>query len=113
FHEEDSLLLPDKKNLTPQQWTELKRLNDAFRQEYSIRREMLLRRVDTTINSFGWKNDPSREVDQALLTSIYSKSREKIPVAPCITLANALAARGSDCNALISDVISTSHANCL
>lgn len=113
FHEEDSLLLPNKMTLTPKQWTELKRLNEAFRSEYSIRREMILRRADTTINSFSWKEDPSRQVNQALLKDVYKKSREKMTTAPCITLANALAARSSDCNALISQVISTSHANCI
>lgn len=112
-HEEDSLLLPNKMTLTPKQWTELKRLNEAFRREYSIRREMILRRADTTINSFSWKNDSSREVNQTLLKDVYKKCREKMTTAPCITLANALAARSSDCNALISEVISTSHANCI
>lgn len=113
FHEEDSLLLPNKMTLTPKQWTELKGLNEAFRNEYSIRREMILRRADTTINSFSWKEDPSRQVNQALLKDVYKRSREKMSTAPCITLANALAARSSDCNALISQVISTSHANCI
>lgn len=111
--EEDSLLLPGNKHLTSQQWAELKNLNDLFRRDYAIRREMLLRRADTTISSFGWKNDPSREIDQAVLNDLYQKCRERMSVPPRITLANALAARSSDCNSLINDVISTSHASCL
>lgn len=114
LYEEDSLLLPDKKVLTSEQWTELKQLNETFRKGYSVRREMLLRRLDTTVNSFTWKNsDSSREIDVQLLKTVYKKCRDQLTITPGITLSHALAARSSDCNSLINDVISTKHANCV
>ena len=113
LNEEDSLLLPENKSLTSNQWAELKKLNEIFQNEYSIRRDMLLRRAYTTVNSFCWKEDKTRSVDEKQIKEIFNNARKKIPNIPCITLSHALAARSSDCASLINEVISTTHANCI
>lgn len=111
--EEDSLLLPQNSSLTSAEWADLKALNEQLRVEYGLRREMLLRRADTTVNSFTWKNDPSRAVDAQKIKSTYNQRRQPLIATPAVTLSHALAARSSDCSSLINDVISTSHANCV
>lgn len=35
-------------------WEKIKAINDVFTQQYSIRKSMLLKRLDVTIDSFGW-----------------------------------------------------------
>lgn len=43
-----------KEPLRTEQWAELEKINDALRQEYTIRRRMLLKRADVTVQSFTW-----------------------------------------------------------
>lgn len=38
--------------LTEKQWTELEKIQDELDKDYTIRREMLLKRLDCTIQSF-------------------------------------------------------------
>lgn len=113
LNEEDSLLLPEGKQLSLEQWDELKKLNELLRDEYSLRRDLMLRRAQTTMNAFCWKQDSSREADEQHIKKIYSASSKKLSKVPSVTLSHSLAARNSDCKSLIHDMISTSHANCL
>lgn len=112
IREEDSLLLADDSQLNSDEWDELTSLNEKLKSEYSLRREMLLLRVDTTISSFNWKSDQAR-VDSNTLRNIYEQSRKKLTKKPKVTLAHSLAARTSDCQHLLNDVISGNHVNCV
>ena len=43
-----------KANLSQKQWEAVKFINEALIQEYECRRQMLLKRLDVTIQSFRW-----------------------------------------------------------
>jgi protein FAM98B len=43
-----------KAHLSPKQWENVNFINQALEQEYECRREMLLKRLDVTIQSFRW-----------------------------------------------------------
>lgn len=43
-----------KEALSTEQWAKLEKINDALTQEYSMRRRMLLKRADVTVQSFTW-----------------------------------------------------------
>ena len=43
-----------KKPLTTSQWKQLEIIHKTLTQEYTARREMLLKRLDVTIASFNW-----------------------------------------------------------
>ena len=51
----DSLSRPIvKEPLSTEQWAELEKINDALTQDYTVRRRMLLKRADVTVQSFTW-----------------------------------------------------------
>lgn len=109
---EDSLLLPEHQKLSPQQWNKLTELNEKLANEYSIRRELLLRRADMTVSSFSWNEEKNREMDEQKIKVIYENFRKKWSNRPKVTLSHALAARNSDCDLLINKRISINHASC-
>lgn len=43
-----------KSRLSDKQWDTVLEVNEAMAQEYHVRREMLLKRLDVTIQSFMW-----------------------------------------------------------
>lgn len=43
-----------KSRLSDKQWDTVLEVNEAMTQEYRVRREMLLKRLDVTIQSFMW-----------------------------------------------------------
>ena len=43
-----------KSRLSDKQWDSVLEINEALAQEYHVRREMLLKRLDVTIQSFMW-----------------------------------------------------------
>ena len=45
-----------KVRLSDKQWETVNFINDALRQEYRVRREMVLKRLDVTIQSFRWSD---------------------------------------------------------
>ena len=45
-----------KARLSEKQWENVKYINQALSQEYECRREMLLKRLDVTIQSFKWSD---------------------------------------------------------
>ena len=45
-----------KARLSDKQWDNVKFINTALHQEYHCRREMLLKRLDVTIQSFKWSD---------------------------------------------------------
>jgi len=114
---EDSLLLPHGLNLSAQQWNTLQTINEELFKDYSLRREMLLMRCDCTVKSFNWKsdktNDKSKYVDENEINETYKKGRQLLDNNPNVSLSDAMAARESDCDALVNTIISKSHANCV
>ena len=45
-----------KAKLSEKQWQNVNFINQALRQEYSCRRDMILKRLDVTIQSFKWSD---------------------------------------------------------
>ncbi len=60
-----------KARLSEKQWDTVKYINQALTQEYTCRREMLLKRLDVTIQSFKWS-------DRAKVSSQFSCSGEDL-----------------------------------
>ncbi|CAG2106645.1 unnamed protein product [Medioppia subpectinata] len=113
---EDSLLLPEGLTLSPDQWKNLETITEELKKDYTIRREMLLRRCDCTVGSFKWKSDMSSDATKAIEKQIndkYESERGKLTNTPNVVLASALAARESDCDILLNCVVSHKTANCL
>jgi hypothetical protein len=116
---EDSLLLPHGLSLSLQQWNNLQTINEELFKDYSLRREMLLMRCDCTVKSFNWKSDKtndkskSKSVDENQINETYQKGRQLLDKNPNVSLAEALAARESDCDSLVNTIISKIHANCV
>ena len=45
-----------KARLSSKQWEAVEYINTALQQEYNVRRDMILKRLDVTIQSFKWSD---------------------------------------------------------
>lgn len=101
-----------------QHWDRLKTFNDLLRQDYSYRRQMLLNRLDCTIESFTWKaSEKSTQPSQApsktqnkqstddLVHERYNKARAELHVEPDVTLGLLLATRETDCDKMLNGIV--------
>lgn len=52
--------------LSDKQWEVVEYINQALRQEYETRRDMLLKRLDVTIQSFTWSDKAKVNVQELL-----------------------------------------------
>ncbi|XP_035745677.1 protein FAM98B [Egretta garzetta] len=79
------------KPLTSDQAERLEKINDALRNEYECRRRMLMKRLDVTVQSFGWSDRAKVKTDD--IARIYQPKRYALSPKSTITLAHLLAAR--------------------
>ncbi|XP_034937141.1 protein FAM98A [Chelonus insularis] len=77
--------------LSKSQWDKLDQLQNDMREEYKIRREMLLKRLDVTVQSFLWSERIKLKEDQ--LNECFRKNRDQMIAEPAVTIAQLLAAR--------------------
>ncbi|XP_015596643.1 protein FAM98A [Cephus cinctus] len=77
--------------LSNAQWEKLDKLQQDLNEEYRIRREMLLKRLDVTVQSFLWSDRIRPKGDQ--LNACYQSKRDKMSAKPNVTIADLLAAR--------------------
>ncbi|KAG7224116.1 hypothetical protein INR49_019851 [Caranx melampygus] len=56
-----------KNSLTSEQWEKLHSINAVLSSEYECRRRMLIKRLDVTVQSFGWSDRAKSTVDMARL----------------------------------------------
>ncbi|KAF5307881.1 hypothetical protein FQR65_LT18295 [Abscondita terminalis] len=77
--------------LSEKQWDILDKIDHDLNEEYLIRREMLLKRLDCTIQSFQW-SDRTKGKD-ALFEKTYLEKRKGLKVEPEVNLSDLLAAR--------------------
>ncbi|CAG2176390.1 unnamed protein product, partial [Oppiella nova] len=113
---EDSLLFPEGLTLSPDQWKTLEAINEDLKKDYTIRREMLLRRCDCTVGAFKWKSDNVSDESKAIekqITEKYESRRQKLSITPNVLMSSALAARQSDCDLLVNAMVSHKSVNCL
>ncbi|RZC38208.1 protein FAM98A [Asbolus verrucosus] len=77
--------------LSDKQWEILNGVQKDLNNEYKIRREMLLTRLDVTIQSFQWSDKTKGKDD--LIKKIYTEKRKRLKTDPEVELADLLAAR--------------------
>ncbi|CAH0547261.1 unnamed protein product [Brassicogethes aeneus] len=80
-----------KGELSNQQWETLSKVQEDLNNEYKIRREMILTRLDVTVQSFQW-SDKTKGKDE-LFEKLYVSKRKMLKVEPDVDLSDLLAAR--------------------
>jgi hypothetical protein len=78
--------------LSPAQWTTLENYFKELQSDYRMRREMLLKRLDVTVQSFHWSDRLKGEKNEQL-SQEFNKLRPKMIATPSVLLADVLAAR--------------------
>uniref|UniRef100_A0ABM5FAH3 Protein FAM98B n=1 Tax=Pogona vitticeps TaxID=103695 RepID=A0ABM5FAH3_9SAUR len=77
--------------LNPDQMERLEKINDALLSEYECRRRMLMKRLDVTVQSFGWSDRAKVRTDD--IAKIYQPKRYGLCPKSSVSLAHLLAAR--------------------
>ncbi|GJQ77784.1 hypothetical protein Trydic_g16046 [Trypoxylus dichotomus] len=77
--------------LTDKQWHVLNQVLEDLHTEYTIRREMLLKRLDCTIQSFQW-SDKMKGKDE-MITKVYTEKRRQLRVEPSVNMSDLISAR--------------------
>ncbi|XP_008309406.1 protein FAM98B [Cynoglossus semilaevis] len=85
-----------KKSLNSEQWTKLRSINSILSSEYECRRRMLIKRLDVTIQSFGWSDRAKVKVDS--MAGAYQPRRHSLKPQSQVDMAELLAAREDICN---------------
>lgn len=79
------------KKLGPAEWSKLQRVYQKLLNDFTIRRMALLKRLDVTIQSFGWSS--RMEDKQAQITRVYMPCRQSLMTEPSVQFGDVLAAR--------------------
>ncbi|XP_053701062.1 protein FAM98B [Synchiropus splendidus] len=85
-----------KKPLSHEQWEKLHKINTVLSSEYECRRRMLIKRLDVTIQSFGWSDRAKVRLDS--MAKVYQPRRHSMRPQTTVGLAHLLAAREDICN---------------
>ncbi|XP_042356140.1 protein FAM98B [Plectropomus leopardus] len=85
-----------KKSLGSEQWEKLHNINTALSSEYECRRRMLIKRLDVTVQSFGWSDRAKVKVDS--MARAYQPRRHSLSPQSTVDMAELLAAREDICN---------------
>lgn len=78
-------------DLTEKQWQQLMHINQILCDDFQMRRELLLTRLDVTIQSFKWADNMKKNNNE--ITNLYQKYRKEFHVRPNIKLYHTLSAR--------------------
>ena len=84
--------LMSKQVLTGEQWAQVQSLADSLQGDYSLRRRMLLTRLDATIQSFTWSERMKGREGE--IGDLYRARRQLMADTPAVAVADLLAARG-------------------
>ncbi|XP_067875224.1 protein FAM98A-like isoform X2 [Heterodontus francisci] len=79
------------RSLEPDQWEHLKGIHQAMCLEYDCRRQMLISRLDVTVQSFHWSEGAQKH--GAVIGQLYEPLRQALCARTSIALAHLLAAR--------------------
>ncbi|XP_070836060.1 protein FAM98B [Chaetodon trifascialis] len=85
-----------KKPLCSEQWEKLRSINAVLSSEYECRRRMLIKRLDVTVQSFGWSDRAKVKVDS--MARAYQPKRHSLRPQSTVDMAELLAAREDICN---------------
>ncbi|XP_065161732.1 protein FAM98B [Atheta coriaria] len=77
--------------LNDQQWDQVANVQNTLNSEYTIRRKMMLQRLDCTIQSFQWSDKMKHKGD--LIMQTYTDNRKELKVEPDVDISSLLAAR--------------------
>ncbi|KAL1124809.1 hypothetical protein AAG570_001430 [Ranatra chinensis] len=77
--------------LSDKQWNTLEKVNNDLRSEYTVRRKMLLKRLEVTIQSFQWSDRTRGKEDE--IVSVYGQKKNALKPDPKVQLSDLLAAR--------------------
>ncbi|CAK6973662.1 protein FAM98A [Scomber scombrus] len=80
-----------KKPLGPVHLEKIEAINQALVNEYEVRRKMLLKRLDVTVQSFGWSDRAKTQAEK--LSKVYQPLRSALGNKSVISVAHLLAAR--------------------
>ncbi|XP_067011250.1 protein FAM98B [Anabrus simplex] len=80
-----------KGELSDRQWQQLAELQAELQEEYHIRREMLIKRLDVTIQSFQWSERVRQREDE--IAALFLQRRKGLVLEPDVHLSDLLAAR--------------------
>ncbi|KAI4903937.1 hypothetical protein NFI96_031940 [Prochilodus magdalenae] len=80
-----------KKPLGPMHWEKIEAINQALVNEYEVRRKMLLKRLDVTVQSFGWSDRAKTRAEK--LAKVYQPLRSSLGFKSKVSVAHLLAAR--------------------
>ncbi|TRY90764.1 hypothetical protein DNTS_028641 [Danionella cerebrum] len=80
-----------KKVLGPVHWEKIEAINQALVNEYEVRRKMLLKRLDVTVQSFGWSERAKTRADK--LSKVYHPLRVALANRSQVCVAHLFAAR--------------------
>ncbi|XP_059374843.1 protein FAM98A-like [Carassius carassius] len=80
-----------KKPLGPVHWEKIEAINQALVNEYEVRRKMLLKRLDVTVQSFGWSERAKTHVDR--VSKVYQPLRVVLATKSRVSVAHLFAAR--------------------
>ncbi|KAJ6664754.1 hypothetical protein lerEdw1_006327 [Lerista edwardsae] len=79
------------KPLGPVHWEKIEAINQAIANEYEVRRKLLVKRLDVTVQSFGWSERAKSQTDK--LAKVYQPKRATLSTKCAISVAHLLAAR--------------------
>ncbi|KAL0969678.1 hypothetical protein UPYG_G00230750 [Umbra pygmaea] len=85
-----------KKCIESNQWERVEQINTQLSSEYECRRRMLIKRLDVTVQSFGWSDRAKERVDS--MAKAYQPKRHSLTQTSSIGMAHLLAAREDICN---------------
>jgi hypothetical protein len=77
--------------LSVEQWSEVDRINHALCQEYKLRREMMLKRADVTVQSFAWSNKVEGKEER--YSQVHRKHEKSLLPSVPVSISQVLVAR--------------------
>ncbi|XP_023677323.1 protein FAM98A isoform X2 [Paramormyrops kingsleyae] len=80
-----------KRPLGPVHWEKIEAINQALVNEYDVRRKMLLKRLDVTVQSFGWSDRAKAQAEK--LGKVYQPLRSALASKTTVSVAHLFAAR--------------------
>ncbi|XP_062619940.1 protein FAM98A-like [Saccostrea cucullata] len=80
-----------KARLSDKQWEQIMKINDSLVREYTTRREMILKRLDVTIQSFMWSEAAKKKENE--IAAVFHPIRKRLKASCAINVADILAAR--------------------
>ncbi|MEJ1287159.1 family with sequence similarity 98 member A [Cricetulus griseus] len=72
-----------KKPMGPAHWEKIEAINQAIANEYEVRRKLLIKRLDVTVQSFGWSDRAKSQTEK--LAKVYQPKRSVLSPKGCLT----------------------------